>query len=123
MTTEAFDGSELDFWLGAWDVTWDGGHGSNRISRTLRDRVILEEFDEADDSGGAEALHGRSWSVFDPDRHTWRQTWVDDQGSYLELLGARVDGWFRRRESAALPNGRGERRLQPVLGTTACPHG
>jgi hypothetical protein len=90
---EGFDGSELDFWLGAWDATWDGGHGTNRISRVLRDRVLLEEFDEADDPAG-EALHGRSWSVFDPQRRTWRQTWVDDQGSYLELIGTRVDGWF-----------------------------
>lgn len=43
---EAFDGTELDFWLGEWDVTWEGGHGTNRLSRILRDRVILEEFDE-----------------------------------------------------------------------------
>jgi hypothetical protein len=37
---------------------------------------------------------GESWTVFDPERHLWRQTWVDDQGGYLELLGGRVDGWF-----------------------------
>lgn len=24
----------------------------------------------------------------------WRQTWVDDQGGYLDLVGARVNGWF-----------------------------
>ena len=94
MADEPFDGTELDFWLGAWDATWEGGHGTNRLRRILRDRVVLEEFDEAEESGGDEALHGRSWSVFDPDRHAWRQTWVDDQGSYLELVGTRVDGWF-----------------------------
>jgi hypothetical protein len=89
-----FDGTELDFWLGDWDATWDGGHGTNRIQRVLRDRVILEEFDEAAESGGAEALHGRSWSVFDAERRIWRQTWVDDQGAYLDFDGARVEGWF-----------------------------
>ena len=94
MADDDFDGSELDFWLGAWDATWDGGRGTNRIRRILRDRVILEQFDEAEAPGGEQALHGRSWSVFDPERHTWRQTWVDDQGSYLELVGGRVDGWF-----------------------------
>jgi len=93
-STLAFDGTELDFWLGEWDATWEGGHGTNRLTRTLRDRVILEEFDEAPESGGADALHGRSWSVYDADRQLWRQTWVDDQGSYLDLVGGRSDGWF-----------------------------
>jgi hypothetical protein len=32
--------------------------------------------------------------VFDPTRQAWRQTWVDNRGSYLELVGRRVDGWF-----------------------------
>jgi hypothetical protein len=94
MTGEAFDGSELDFWLGEWDATWEGGSGRNRLSRILRERVILEEFEESAESGGADALHGRSWSVFDADRRLWRQTWVDDQGGYLDLVGARVEGWF-----------------------------
>lgn len=91
---DEFDGSELDFWLGEWDATWEGGHGTNRLTRILRDLVILEEFEEAEESGGADALHGRSWSVFEPERRLWRQTWVDDQGSYFDLVGGRVDGWF-----------------------------
>jgi hypothetical protein len=90
----SFDGTELDFWLGEWGATWEGGHGTNRLSRILRDSVILEEFDEAEESGGADALHGRSWSVFDAERRLWRQTWVDDQGGYFDLVGGRVDGWF-----------------------------
>ena len=89
-----FDGTELDFWLGEWDAAWEGGHGTNRLTRILRDRVILEEFEESVESGGADALHGRSWSTFDAERGLWRQTWVDDQGGYLDLVGARVDGWF-----------------------------
>jgi hypothetical protein len=96
----AFDGSELDFWLGEWDATWEGGHGTNRLSRVLRERVIFEEFDEAPESSGADALHGRSWSVFDADRHLWRQTWVDDQGSYLELVGGRAEGCFTFQRAA-----------------------
>ena len=91
---EAFDGTELDFWLGDWDAAWEGGHGTNRLTRILRDRVILEEFEESVESGGTDALHGRSWSTFDAERGLWRQTWVDDQGGYLDLVGARVDGWF-----------------------------
>jgi len=89
-----FDGTELDFWLGEWDVGWDGGHGTNRLTRILGGGVILEEFEEAPPADGSAALHGRSWSVFDPDRKLWRQTWVDDQGSYLDLVGETVDGCF-----------------------------
>jgi len=100
---DEFDGKELDFWLGEWDATWDGGRGTNRISRILRGRVILEEFAEtsAAETGGsdgpeagAQALTGRSWSVFDPGLGLWRQTWVDDQGGYFDLVGERVEGWF-----------------------------
>ena len=107
-----FDGTELDFWLGDWDLTWEGGHGTNRLSRILRDRVILEEFEEAAESGGADALHGRSWSVFDADRGLWRQTWVDDQGGYLDLVGGRADGCFAFERAA--PE-RGERARQRMV--------
>lgn len=89
-----FDGTELDFWLGEWTCTWEGGHGTNRLTRILGDRVILEEFEAAPDPDGTGALTGRSWSVFEPARRLWRQTWVDDQGSYFDLVGDRVDGWF-----------------------------
>ena len=90
----AFDGTELDFWLGEWACTWDGGHGTNRLSRILGDRVILEEFEAAPDPDGTGALQGRSWSVFDAERRLWRQTWVDDQGSYLDLVGDTADSCF-----------------------------
>jgi hypothetical protein len=87
------DGTELDFWIGTWEVSWaEGGHGTNRIDRILGDRVIHETFEEAGDA--PDALHGQSWSVYDAARGLWRQTWVDDQGSYLDLVGTHVDGWF-----------------------------
>jgi hypothetical protein len=92
-TRSPFDGTELDFWIGTWDVSWTGGHGTNRLARVLGDHVIHEQFEGADDDGGG-ALHGESWSVFDPERRIWRQTWVDDQGGYLDLVGDRVDGLF-----------------------------
>jgi hypothetical protein len=89
----AFDGSELDFWVGQWDVSWDGGGGTNRLEWILGGHVLHERFEGAD-LGGSGALHGESWSVFDADRSRWRQTWVDDQGGYLDLVGDRVDGSF-----------------------------
>ena len=104
---DPFDGSELDFWLGAWNVTWDGGHGTNRLERILDDRVIHERFEEAPgDPDGA--LIGESWSVFDRKRGLWRQTWVDNQGGYLDLVGELADGWFSfSRDASELgPNAR-----------------
>ena len=89
----AFDGTELDFWLGDWDASWDGGRGTNRLARILGGRVIHEQFAETP-TPGEPALHGESWSVFDVERRLWRQTWVDDQGSYLDLVGEVVDGCF-----------------------------
>jgi hypothetical protein len=87
----AFDGSELDFWIGTWEVSWAGGTGTNRIERILGERVIHERFDGGDSES---TLHGQSWSVFDAERRLWRQVWVDDQGSFLDLVGERADGSF-----------------------------
>jgi hypothetical protein len=95
-----FDGSELEFWLGTWAATWQGGAGTNRLQRILGGRVIHEQFEGGPvDAAGVlapdgERLRGQSWSVFDAARALWRQTWVDDQGGYLDLVGDRVDGWF-----------------------------
>jgi len=104
MTTHApaaattFDGTELDFWLGDWDARWgEAGRGTNRLTRILGDRVIREDFS----GGGADGhLNGLSLSVFDTERHVWRQTWVDDSGGYLEFVGDVVDGWFSFRRAA-----------------------
>jgi hypothetical protein len=76
--------TDFDFWIGEWRGEWaDGGSGVNRISRTLADRVVLEEFR----SDPPEPLLGMSVSVFDAAAGRWRQTWVDSTGAYLELAG------------------------------------
>ena len=104
-----FDGSELDFWLGIWSVSWrDGGHGTNELTRILGNKVIDEHFRGASPRG---TLEGRSWSVYDPDRRLWRQTWVDDSGSYLDLVGERVDGWFAFGRAAPELGDRGRQRM------------
>ena len=87
----------LDFWLGSWGLTWDGGgHGTNAIRRVLDDRVIEESFDGGDADS---VLRGRSLSVRDAADGRWRQTWVDSTGAYLDFAGVEVDGRisFQRR--------------------------
>jgi hypothetical protein len=87
-----FDGTELDFWLGDWEATWgEVGRGTNRLTRILAGKVVDEHFRGAGKNG---TLEGRSWSVFDPEHRVWRQTWVDDQGGYIDLVGERADGLF-----------------------------
>jgi hypothetical protein len=84
---------DLDFWLGEWTCTdpADGSVGTNRIERVLGGKVVEETFAIVDAAG--QALHGRSWSVLDKDRG-WLQTWVDDQGSYLDFTGGMTDEGF-----------------------------
>jgi len=73
--------NQFDFWLGEWDVTWgEDGKGTNRIEQILGGKIIQENFTAPD-------LHGISVSVFDPERQVWCQTWVDNNGTYLDFTG------------------------------------
>ena len=82
--------SDLDFWLGTWHVRWgpaETDRGRNVVTRTFGGYVVEERFDGRP---GIE-LHGMSVSVFDEHRGLWRQTWVDDSGTYFALEGG-VEG-------------------------------
>jgi hypothetical protein len=79
----------LDFWLGDWSVSWPGGTGTNSIRRILDGKVIEETFECRDSDGSV--LLGRSLSVRDSADGTWRQTWVDSSGAYLDLVGVESD--------------------------------
>jgi hypothetical protein len=73
--------NQFDFWLGEWNVTWgDDGKGTNHIERILDGKVIQENFTAPD-------LHGISVSAYDPERGLWCQTWVDNNGTYLDFTG------------------------------------
>jgi len=75
--------AQLDFWVGDWDLTWEGGQGSNSVTKAYGGCVLIEKFD----GQPGMALQGMSVSSYDPHRDIWQQTWVDDQGSYLALSG------------------------------------
>ena len=85
---------ELDVWVGDWDLTWPGAkqgdldHGTNTIRRVL-DGCVIEENFSAEGSGH---LRGRSVSLFEPQSGEWKQTWVDNEGGYLDFTGKFANG-------------------------------
>jgi hypothetical protein len=80
---------QFDFWLGEWECTWgEENKGANRVERILDGKVIQENFD----GGASMNLKGISHSVWDPERQLWCQTWVDNNGSYLDFTGGFNDG-------------------------------
>jgi hypothetical protein len=78
---------QFDFWIGTWDLTWEGGTGTNVITSELGGCVVEENFDGRDAEG--KGLVGRSVSVYSPAKGKWLQTWVDNSGGYLDFEG----GW------------------------------
>jgi hypothetical protein len=86
------ENQQFEFWAGTWTGTWQDQEGksftgTNRIEWVLGGCVLQENFE--DPTGG---LVGKSWSVYDPNQKKWKQTWVDNQGSYQDLAGERQDG-------------------------------
>ena len=78
--------TQFDFWLGDWDVAWgEDEKGTNRVERILDGKIIQEKFSAPD-------LQGMSVSSYDPERNLWCQTWVDNNGTYLDFTGTFGDG-------------------------------
>lgn len=87
------ESKQLDFWVGEWDLTFTGPDGKpaksrNRVSKILDGCAVLEEFDGPPGT----PLKGRSVSTFDRATKKWKQTWVDNNASYLDFVGDRDAG-------------------------------
>ncbi len=83
------EAAQFDFWLGTWDVSWgEDAHGTNRVEKILGGCVIQEKFDGRPGT----PLEGMSVSTYNPVTKQWHQTWVDNQGSYLDFTGSFADG-------------------------------
>ena len=78
---------QFDFWIGEWDVTRPDGKvaGQNRIAPILGGCALREEWT------GAGGNRGTSLNAWDADARRWRQTWVDESGTVLLLVGG-LDG-------------------------------
>lgn len=76
--------AQFDFWLGNWELTWnDTSHGANTIEAIMDSMVIRENFDGTPDI----KLVGESVSSYHRPSGQWKQTWVDNQGGYLDFTG------------------------------------
>lgn len=79
----------LDFWVGKWECSGEmhGPKGKvtkteahNDVVRILGGHIIQENFK-------MQGFNGMSVSTYIPKTNTWKQTWVDDSGSYLLFEG------------------------------------
>ncbi len=94
--------SQFDFWIGNWELTWgDSLKGTNIITKELDGCVIHEHF-----SDSLAKFYGRSYSVFNPTKGIWQQTWVDNQGNYMEFEGGFENGKMALGRSFIGPKGK-----------------
>lgn len=83
---------QFDFWIGEWKLEWttednQPGTGTNVVQKILGSCVIEENFSTSDKS-----FVGKSFSVYNPNKKLWQQTWVDNTGIYLDFTGGLDDG-------------------------------
>jgi hypothetical protein len=103
----------FDFWIGEWNISWTDENGKshyarNIVSKPLGDCVIEENFTFSDGT-----FAGKSFSVYNPNRRMWEQTWVDNSGTYMSFTGGLVDG--RMILSRKIKNKEGNEILQRMI--------
>lgn len=99
------EASQFDFWVGEWDLSWkdtDGTDrkGTNLISKILGGCVVEERFTSKDDG-----FEGKSYSVYNPAKKIWQQTWIDNSGGYIDLTGGLDGDKMVLRRKAVNPKG------------------
>jgi hypothetical protein len=91
LKAQTLDDKSFDFWLGKWDLTWTGPNGTlekgtNHIHTIMDGKVIQENFEAL--TGAQKGFKGISISVYTPASKSWHQTWMDNQSSNINLMGA-----------------------------------
>lgn len=98
---------QFDFWVGEWELTWpsekagETGHGGNNIKRIMGGCVVEERFT----GGDSMHLRGMSVSTFVTRAGKWKQTWVDNEGGYLDFVGEFKDGQMILSREGVAPGG------------------
>lgn len=104
------DSTLFDFWVGEWDLTWKDPDGStatgkNIITKILDGKVIHEDFIAL--TGQSKGFKGESFSILENRTGTWKQTWVDNQNSFLSFTGGSGDNGKTRFFSQEFTNRKG----------------
>lgn len=75
---------QFDFWLGDWVVYSKGKMaGFNKITKIQDGCIIRENWKSVGSS-----YTGTSYNFYDKVAGKWKQRWIDNQGSVLELSGS-----------------------------------
>ena len=84
---------QFDYWIGEWEVfdTLGVKIGENTITKQEGGCILAEHWRSSTGSTG------RSMNYFTTTDSTWRQLWVDNQGSSLELRGKGEYGLIQMR--------------------------
>jgi hypothetical protein len=79
---------QFDFWLGDWEVKDPKGNvaGTNLITSEFAGCVLQEHW------VGSQGGRGSSFNIFSSHDKKWHQAWVDDGGTFLNLIGNFEDG-------------------------------
>ena len=85
--------NEFDFWIGDWTVynTQNKVAGFSKISKILKNCVILEEWTSASQLKNGMTYAGKSYNTFDANSGEWQQTWVDNVGGSTEFLHGKYE--------------------------------
>lgn len=101
---------QFDFWTGDWDAFEMGSTAKDshiRVDRILDGCVLREEYE------GANGHKGQSFSLYDPTRKVWHQTWVTNGGELLIIEGKFEAGEMVLSGSDLTPAG-GKRQVRGV---------
>ena len=102
------EAKQFDFWLGDWEASWPGTNGGpagkavNHVVRLLDGCVTQENFD----GRGSNGLVGMSVSSYFARGRQWKQTWVDNQGAYMDFVGEFKDGQMVLARAVTNPQGK-----------------
>ena len=85
------EASQLDFWVGRWEVRHPDGTlvGYDTITKRDGGCSIVEQWD------GAGGSSGTSLAFYVPSRGEWRFVWVGSGATLIDLTGGLVDGVMR----------------------------
>lgn len=82
--TAAPEFRQFDFWIGEWDVVSNASGqpaGKSSVQLILGECIIFENW------SGALGVNGKSFNIYNATEKKWRQTWVDDRGTFTEYAG------------------------------------